>query len=63
MKETTITFTITATKVIRRGECGKGFENTLASTIRMELEDHCFDELRIETQRFEMEKDDATRYS
>lgn len=57
MTETTFTFTITATKIIRKGECGKGFEKTLANTIRMELEDHGFDELRIEAQRFELDKE------
>ena len=56
--ETTITFTITATKIIRRGTCGKSFEKTLANTIQMELEDHNFDELRIETQRFELDKEE-----
>lgn len=57
MTETTFTFTITATKIIRKGECGKGFEKTLANTIRMELEDHCFDELQINVQRFELDKE------
>jgi hypothetical protein len=57
--ETTITFTITATKIIRKGECCKGFERTLENTIRLELEDHNFDELRIESQRFEIEKEDV----
>ena len=57
MKETTFTFQITATKIIHKGECGKSFEKTLANTIRMELEDHNFDELRIETQRFELDHD------
>lgn len=59
MKETTLTFTITATKIIRRGECCKGCEQTFANAIALELKDHCFDELRIETQRFEMEKEDV----
>jgi hypothetical protein len=57
MKETILTFTITATKIIERGECCKGCEKTFANAIQLELEDHCFDELRIETQRFELDHD------
>lgn len=59
MKETTLTFTITATKIIRESDCCKGCEYTLSKAIKLELEDHCWDELRIESHRFEMEKDDV----
>ena len=59
MKETTLTFTITATKVFREMDCCKGCEKTLENAIRLELEDHMWDELQINVQRFEMEKDDA----
>ena len=57
MTETTITFTITATKIIHHGQCSQGLEKTMTNTIRMELEDHGFDELRIEAQRFELDKE------
>jgi hypothetical protein len=56
--ETTLTFTITATKIIK-GNCCKGCEKTISNALRLELEDHGFDELHIEVQRFEMDKEDA----
>jgi hypothetical protein len=55
--ETTLTFTITATKIIK-GKCCKGCEKTISNAIRLELEDHGFDELKVEAQRFEMEKEE-----
>lgn len=62
MNETTLTFTITATKIIK-SSCCKGCEKTISNALRLELEDHGFDELRIEAQRFEMEKEDANDVS
>ena len=59
MKETTLTFTITATKIFRGTECCKGCEKTLTNSLRLKLEDHSWDELRIESQRFEMDKEDS----
>lgn len=56
MKETILTFTITATKIIK-GTCSKGCEKTIARAIGLELEDHAWDELRIEPQRFEIDKE------